>query len=124
MALNQNVLLENAILTQLGQLRPANTTAASIYTLPAKKIVWATSLIICNTTASATTWSAYFHQSGTTYNQTTALIYGSAINGNQTIEWTFENYIPLTVAGGSIGVQTGTNSALTFTLNGFLRSVS
>lgn len=114
----------NAQLTQLGQIRPANTSATSLYTLGAKKQIWGTLLTVCNTTASATTWSVFHDADGTTYDQTTALVYQAAIPANTTYEWIFENYIPLIITGGSIGVQSGTASALTFTLNGLLRNVT
>lgn len=102
--------------TVLGQLRPANTTAASIYTLPVKQLTELSHIIVCNTTGTAESFRIFLDADGTTYDQTTALCYDVPIEVNQMV--TIPIIASLVTAGGSLGVRTSTNNALTFTLMG------
>lgn len=117
-------VLENAVLTQLGQLRPANTSAASIFTTGTQQIAWATTLIIANLTGTDAYFSVFHDIDGTTYNESTAVAFVVKVEANGVVEWNFDNYLPLPKANGSIGVQSDTANALNFTLNGLLRSTS
>ena len=100
---------------QLGQLRPADTNAASLYS-PTGESAIIKSLIICNTTATAATFRIFLDDDGTTYDQTTALFYDTNINGNETVE--IDTYWPMNNSAGNLAVRTGTSSALTFTAFG------
>lgn len=115
--------LQGAILTQLAQARPSNTATASLYTLTAKKIVWITSLLVANTTSSDATYSIFYDADGTTYDENTAIAYGVTLPAHSFDLLEFENPIPLIVSGGSIGIQSGTSSAITYTMSGYLRDV-
>ena len=106
----------------LAQSRPANTSAATAFTASVRTEI--TSVVICNTTGSAATFSLYHDDDGTTFDQTTALVYAAAISANTTITVGAEGDgagIHLT-PGGSIGVQSGTSSALTFSIYGVTQS--
>lgn len=100
---------------QLGQLRPADTTAASLYS-PAGETAIIKSIVVCNTTASAAAFRIFLDDNGTTYDQTTALFYDANINANETVE--IDTYWPMNDSTGNLAVRTDTGSALTFTAFG------
>jgi len=101
---------------QLGQLRPANTTAASLYS-PAANTTWvAKSLVVCNTSGAACSFRAFHDEDGTTYDETTALFWDVPLAANETIT------ISILLAGytnaGNVAVRTSVANAITFTLYG------
>lgn len=118
-------MLEGAVKTVLGQSRPAGTSAVSLYTVASKVQAELLCLFIANTTGSAATYSVYVHNTGTTWDQTTAIAYDLPIPANSTATVNFSDGggFPLIVSGGSIGIKTGTGNALTFTLIGNERKV-
>lgn len=101
---------------QLGQLRPADTTAASLFSPSTAQPYEAATLFIANTTGTAAAASVFHDINGTTYDETTALLFGKSVAAN--------DYIVLEVpfgdrlVAGNIAVKSGTGSALTFTLYG------
>lgn len=109
----------SALKKQLGQARPVNTTAVSIYS-PASSIeATINGIVICNTTASPVQYSIFHDEDGTTYNETTALVYQLTIDANSI------NTIPLGQSriymrnsSGNLAIKTETASALTFTVYG------
>lgn len=101
---------------QLGQLRPANTTAASLYSPPALTIAVIKNLVVSNTTALIANFRVFVDDDGTTYDQSTALFYDVAISGNDTVE--VLGFMAMNNSSGNIAVRTDTSSALTFTLFG------
>lgn len=102
----------------LGQLRPADTNAATLYTKAQDAKVWVDYLLICNTTGTAATCRVFIDNAGSTYDQTTAIYYDKSVAANDTLTVDFSNKVYLSEASSSIGVATGTNDALTFTLFG------
>lgn len=110
---------------QLAQARPTNTSTATLYTAPSGIKIEVTRVVICNTTGSAAAASLFHDDDGTTYDQTTALRYAKSVPANDSIELEFEIGSGLFVsAGGSLGIQSGTGSALTYTLYGVPESTS
>lgn len=104
----------------LGQARPANTTAVSLYTPALNVIGYIKRVHICNTTGSSTTFRLFVHQTGTTYDQTTALEYDKSCGANNSVSIDFgEEGLPMNNNSGNFAVATGTNSALTFTAWGY-----
>jgi len=101
---------------QLGQLRPANTTAASLYSPGAGVTAIVKSVWICNTTASPVTFRIFADDDGTTYDETTALFWDVTVEGNTTIE--LDTFMALNDATGNLAVRTSVASALTFTAFG------
>ena len=101
----------------LAQLRPANTTAASLYTPPANRAVELTKLVICNQTSSPATFRLFLDDDGTTYDQTTALFYDQTISANLTWIEDLKGW-GMAVSTGNLAVRSSTNDALTFTLFG------
>lgn len=100
---------------QLAQSRPANTTAASIYS-PTGETAIIKSIVICNVTGTAAAFRIFLDDDGTTYDQTTALFYDANINGNETVE--VDTYWPMNNSSGNLAVRTDTADALTFTVFG------
>lgn len=116
--------IQGAIRKQLGQLRPANTSAAALYTVASKTQAWVTSIVVSNTTGSAATYSIYNDTDGTTYSEATALAFDLSLDANSTDIWEFPDGVALPIAGGTIGVKTGTSNAITFTAYGLERKIS
>lgn len=101
---------------QLGQLRPANTTAASLYSPPSGKTGIIKTIFVCNTTPTAAKFRLFCDDNGSTYDQSTALAYDADILGNSFVE--IDTYIAMNDSTGNLGVRTDTASALTFTAFG------
>ena len=102
---------------QLGQLRPANTTAASIYQTPAVTITIITSVTIANTTTTPATFRIFHDDNGSTYDETTALAYNVQCDANSIIVINKPGWC-MNDASGNLAVRSGTASALTFTIYG------
>ncbi len=101
---------------QLGQLRPADTNPASLYSPAASTEVMILSILVCNTTGSAATFRLFIDDDGTTYDQTTALYYDVSVAANTTLQ--IDLKLTMDDSSGNLAVQTGTNNALTFTAFG------
>ena len=106
----------------LAQARPAGTAAVSGYAKPTKQLITITHIVICNTTALSANCSLFFDSDGTTYDQTTALVYAQPIGANGTT--IFDITFTMEVDGGNIGIQTGTGSALTFNIFGKVKNIT
>ena len=101
---------------QLGQSRPTDTTAVSIYSPSTTDRCVVHNIIVCNTTSSTATYRLFVDEDGTTYDQTTAIAYDVPLAGNSTTLWQVRLY--MNNPAGNLAVRTGTGSALTFTVNG------
>ena len=104
----------------LGQLRPANTTAVTIYSPALDVIGYVTWAHICNTTGTAATFRLFVDNDGTTYDETTALEFDKSCPANNSTAISFgEKGLPMIDDVGNFAVRTGTNNALTFTVWGY-----
>ncbi len=101
---------------QLGQLRPANTTAASLYSPGASTTAIIKTIVVCNQTASSAKFRIFLDDDGTTYDESTALFFDIVIGANSTDQ--IDTYYAMNNANGNLAVRTDTNSALTFTCFG------
>lgn len=101
---------------QLGQSRPAVTTAGSLYTPADGVFAKIEKIIVTNTTATAATCNIFHDEDGTTYDQSTALYYGKTVAGNDALIFDLCAY--MNNVNGNIGVQSSVVSALTFTAYG------
>jgi len=97
-----------------GQLRPSNTTAATLYTATLKSEV--TRILIANTTGSAATFRLFHDDDGTTMDETTAIVWDNSIAAGAYVDLqAYLDQAAITIsAGGSLGCRSGTGSALTF----------
>jgi hypothetical protein len=102
----------------LGQLRPANTTAASVYSPAASTEAQITAITVCNTSGAAATMRIFLDDNGTTYDQTTALYYDVPVAADDTVSIFFERGIFMNDATGNLAVRTSVADALTFTVWG------
>ncbi len=101
---------------QLGQLRPANTTAASLYSPAASTTAVIKTIVICNTSGTATTFRIFQDDNGTTYDETTALFWDHTIAADTTVQ--VDVFLAMNDSTGNLAVRTGTADALTFTCAG------
>ena len=84
-----------------------------------------TRIVVCNTTASPAAYSVYHDDDGTTYTEATALFFATSIPANSSDVIDFGGMgggIHVSNAG-SIGVKSGTSSAITFSLYGVTANV-
>ena len=106
---------------QIAQLSPSTTAALTAYSATTRTVV--TRIIVCNARASATTFSVYHDDDGSTFSTATALYKAKAIAANTTE--TIEAQSPGSGigmrSGGRIGVDAGTADALTFSLYGIIQ---
>jgi len=102
------------VVKQLGQLRPADLNAASVYATIDSFIV--KSIIVCNTSGAVAAYRIFHDSNGTTYDQTTALFYDIPIAANTT--HTLEFNLMDNDATGNIAVRTSVANAITFTVYG------
>jgi hypothetical protein len=100
----------------LGQLRPANTTAASLYSPAASTIGIGKTLTVCNTSGAAATFRIFVDNDGTTYDETTAIFWDISIAADETVQ--LDGFYPMNNAAGNLAVRTSVANALTFTLFG------
>jgi len=102
----------------LGQSAPATTSATLLYTVPSSTSTVVSTIVICNTTASAAVATVYCNKAGTTNTAATALVYQKTIPAYETQTYT----LGITMTNGgtadTLYVQTGTSNALTFTAFG------
>lgn len=101
---------------QLGQLRPANTTAASLYSPPAATTWVGKNLMVCNTSGASATFRVFHDEDGTTYDETTALFWDAPIAAGETIILT--GLLAGFTDAGNVGVRSSAANAITFTLYG------
>ena len=100
----------------LGQLRPADTNAASIYSPAAGVTAEIESIFVANNTAGAIAFRLFHDDDGTTYDQNTALYYDESIAANKTKEINLKFWMRLST--GNLAGRSATNDALTFTVYG------
>lgn len=104
----------------LAQANPAGTSAVTAYTVGTGKRAIFSQVIIANSTGSAANASVFAHATGTTKTAATALMSAKAISANSSdLTLVFEDGLEI-AEGGSVGYQSGTGSALTFTFLGRL----
>lgn len=100
----------------LGQLRPANTTSASVYS-PASGVTTIIKCIVaCNTSGSSAKYRIFLDDDGTTYDENTAIFWDVYLGADQS------EAIDLTLcmnnSAGNLAVRTDTADAITFTIFG------
>lgn len=95
----------------LGQAAPANTSVASLYTVPASTEAIASTITVTNVSATDTTFRLFVVPSGGTADATNALAYDAPIEANTFVAFT----LGLTLgAADKIQVRTSTADAVTF----------
>ena len=105
---------------QLGQLRPANTTAAAIFSPTENKPYHVHAVLIANTGSSTIKVSLFHDTDGDTWDETTAIVWEAAIATDGYLHLTFERGITGYHSAGSLGVKTDTADDATFTVYGHI----
>lgn len=103
-------------LKQLGQLRPADTNAASLYSPGAGEEVTINSLVVSNTSGSAATFRIFLDDNGSTYDETTSLAWDISLPADSIYK--HPGVITMNDSTGNLAVRSGTANALTFTAHG------
>lgn len=104
-------------ITQIAQSRPSGTSAVTFVDPLDKSKFIVYTIFIANTTGGAVSASLFYDADGTTHDQTTALLYAKSIAANDYIILEFRDGIPLQ-GSGTLGAQTSSADALTFTALG------
>lgn len=101
---------------QLGQLRPADTNAASIYNTRADIRTTVENIIVCNNSISPAKFSIFVDSDGTTFDESTAIYFGVTLGANSSVVLVLD--LNLDKLTSNLGVQSDTADALNFTVNG------
>lgn len=104
---------------KLAKDRPSGTSATSIFSPSGSKQYLIDLVIVANTTNSSKKFSIYHDESGTTYDETTALYDDIIVPGNTTFEIDFGGRgIPMISSDENLAVKTGTANAFNFSVYG------
>jgi hypothetical protein len=95
----------------LGQVAPANTNDANLYTVPANTQTIISTISVTNDTASSATFRIYTRVNGATAAAVNALYFDTPLAGNSTLMITAGLSLN---AGDIITVRSGTSDAFTF----------
>lgn len=99
----------------LGQSRPADTTVATLYTVPAGGQAVVSNIAIANVTNANKTFDVYVVTAAGTPSEDSAIAFGTTVLANSTTMLT----VGVTLgAGEKIAIKSGTASAVTFTASG------
>ena len=101
---------------QLGQARPGDTNAVSLYSPAASTTAIIKTVIVCNTTGTTAAYRIFLDDDGTTYDQSTALFYDISLGGNATD--IIDVFLAMDNSSGNLAIRTDTASALTFSCFG------
>src|SRR4051812_13804941 len=98
----------------LGQLNPSATTLTAIYTVPAVTSAAVSTLVICNRSATATSFRVSVAIAGAADNNVQYIFFDAPIGGNETITAT----VGLSLATTDVVRGYATLATLTFSLFG------
>lgn len=98
----------------LGQLRPANTNNASIYSPDDYAVI--DRIIVCNQGGITPKFRIFLDDDGTTYDETTVLYWDISLDVDQTVE--IEGPFYMANSAGNLAVRTDTANDVTFTVFG------
>lgn len=103
-------------LKQLGQLRPANTSAASIYSPGASTQTLIKSIIVANVSSGSMKYSLFVDDNGTTYDESTAIAWETTLaKGNSIV---IDANIMMNDSTGNLAFQVDVASSATCTVFG------
>lgn len=100
----------------LGQNRPANTNATSIYSPGDNTTAIIKNIVVCNNSTTNRTFRIFCHSSGTNYSRDTALYYDVSINANTTS--LLSTFVAMNDTNGNLAVQSSAGDDITFTVFG------
>lgn len=98
---------------QLFQHRENSTNPVSVFSPGSGEEVEITRVIICNTSASAVTVRAFHDDDGTTYDESTALLWDWSIPAGES--WPWNARIDMDNSSGNLAFRSSVANALTYT---------
>jgi len=101
---------------QLGQRRDNDTSAHSVYSPGASTTAVIKTITLMNTTSTDATIRLFIDDDGTTYDQSTAILYDVIIDANSLLQ--LDGFYPMNDASGNLAYQQGTANAITITVFG------
>jgi hypothetical protein len=101
---------------QLGQRRDNDTDTHSVYSPASGITAIITTIMLANTSDKSATVRVFIDDDGTTYNQTTALVYDIVIPRGATED--IRGFFPMNNSDGNLAYQQGTANAITITIFG------
>jgi hypothetical protein len=105
---------------QLGQLRPADTTTAVLFSPDENKPYNIDSIFIANTGSGTIKVSIFHDEDGTTWDQTTALVWEKSIATDDYLHLIYTKGIAGRGKAGSLAVKTDSSDDATFTVYGYV----
>lgn len=104
----------------LGQAREASTNAVSVYAVPSGLRAIIRSIVIANTSGATATVRVFVDEDGSTYNESTAIIWDLEIPADSV--YNRDCFLPMdntdTQNGGNVAYRSSVSSALTITIGG------
>jgi len=109
--------------SQLAQIRVSASASTAVTTTLRTEV---TRIFVCNTSSSIATFSIYHDEDGTTYDETTALFFGATIEANTTVDIISDTLGAgiMMMRGASLGINSDTDNALTFSIYGVTEDVA
>ena len=101
---------------QLGQLRPANTTAASLYSPGVSTTTIIKTITVVNTGGVNAKYRIFVDDDGSTFDESTALFWDTELISGETDA--IDLFFAMNNSSGNLGVRTSVANALTFTAFG------
>lgn len=98
----------------LGQSAPSATTATTVYTVPSGRSAVVSSIIVCNRSATATTYRIALRPAGATLADQHYVAYDVAVGGNDTTAVS----IGITLAATDVVTVYTTAATVSFTVSG------
>lgn len=98
----------------LGQSAPSATTATTVYTVPSGRSAVVSSIIVCNRSATATTYRIALRPAGATLADQHYVAYDVAVGGNDTTTIS----IGITLAATDVVTVYTTAATVSFTVSG------
>ena len=101
---------------QLGQARENSTNAVSVYSPGASTTAIIKNIMVTNTSAAVATVSIFVDDNGTTYDETTTIMWEAEVGVGKTV--TLDSFIAMNDATGNLAYQSSVANALTITVFG------
>jgi hypothetical protein len=101
---------------QLGQRRDNDTNTHSVYSPGASVSAIIKTITLCNTSSSEATVRLFIDDDGTTYDESTAILYDVTVDAKSFLQ--IDGFYPMNDAGGNLAYQQGTANAITITVFG------
>jgi len=103
------------------QAQNSTTSATSIYSPASGEKVTIKHISACNTTANPVKLSIFYDSDGSTYDESTALVYEHELEPYGVFEWC-PCFLGMNNASGNIAYSTSVSNAITLTLSGVKES--